>query len=108
MRFSPPLNRAVTPEDVRASLIRALSPQLGPSAPAADILHDVVGLSAYRYGRTNGIAGIAIRHGKLQITTTRAGNSTTTTVPASSSAHASAAAPVGRTFLDSTYPPTSG
>ncbi len=68
-RFSPPLNRTVTPEDVRASLLRALSPELGPAAPAAGALQDVVGLSAYRRGLTNDVSGIALHHGALQITT---------------------------------------
>jgi DNA-binding SARP family transcriptional activator/streptogramin lyase len=71
LRFSPPLNRAVTPEDVRATLIRALSPELGPAAPAAHILRDVVGLPAYRRGRTNDVSGIRLRNGALQITTRR-------------------------------------
>jgi DNA-binding SARP family transcriptional activator/streptogramin lyase len=71
LRFSPPLNRAVTPEDVRATLIRALSPELGSAAPAANILRDVVGLSAYRRRRTNDVSGIRLRNGTLQITTRR-------------------------------------
>jgi DNA-binding SARP family transcriptional activator len=71
VRFSPPLNRFVTPEDVRATLVRALSPELGPAAPAADVLHDVVGLAAYRHGITNDVSGITLRHGMLQITTRR-------------------------------------
>jgi Bacterial extracellular solute-binding proteins, family 5 Middle len=70
-RFSPPLNRAVTPEDVRATLLRALSPELGPAAPAANALQDIVGLTAYRHGITNGASGIALHHETLQITTRR-------------------------------------
>jgi DNA-binding SARP family transcriptional activator/streptogramin lyase len=70
-RFSPPLNRAVTPEDVRATLLRALSPQLGPAAPAAQILRDVVGLRAYRDGASNTVSGIRLHGGMLQITTRR-------------------------------------
>jgi ABC-type transport system substrate-binding protein len=65
------LNRAVTPEDVRATLLRALSPELGTAAPAAEALRDVVGLTAYRQGITNGVSGIALRHGTLRITTRR-------------------------------------
>lgn len=71
VRFSPPLNRTVTAQDVRATLTRALSPQLGPGAPAADILHGVVGLEAYRKGRAYNVSGIAIRHGAIEITTQR-------------------------------------
>jgi DNA-binding SARP family transcriptional activator/streptogramin lyase len=71
VRFSPPLNRTVTAQDVRATLTRALSPQLGPGAPAAGILHEVSGLKAYREGATNDVSGIAIRRGALQITTRR-------------------------------------
>lgn len=71
MRFSPPLGRPVTADDVRASLTRALSPDLGPSAPAARVMSDVVGLTAYRARRTSGVSGIVLRAGALQITTRR-------------------------------------
>jgi DNA-binding SARP family transcriptional activator/streptogramin lyase len=71
VRFSPPLNRAVTAEDVRATLVRALSPDLGPTAPAARILGDVVGLESYRDRRSSDVSGIAVRKGALVITTRR-------------------------------------
>jgi hypothetical protein len=70
-RFSPPLNRAVTAEDVRATLVRAVSPALGPTAPASSVLREVVGLAAYRHGRADDVSGIGVHHGILQITTRR-------------------------------------
>jgi DNA-binding SARP family transcriptional activator/streptogramin lyase len=71
VRFSPPLGRVVTAEDVRATLVRAVSPDLGPSAPAARILRDVVGLDSYRDHRTSDVSGITVRQGALVITTRR-------------------------------------
>jgi ABC-type transport system substrate-binding protein len=70
-RFSPPLNRAVTAEDVRATIIRAVSPELGPPARASSVLREVVGLAAYRHGRADDVSGIGLHHGTLQITTRR-------------------------------------
>ena len=71
VRFSPPLNRAVTAEDVRATVVRALSPDLGPAAPAARTLSDVVGLGSYRERRSRDVSGITVRQGALVITTRR-------------------------------------
>jgi peptide/nickel transport system substrate-binding protein len=71
VRFSPPLNRAVTAEDVRATLVRALSPDLGPNAPAAHILGDVVGVDSYRARRSSAVSGISVRRGALVVTTRR-------------------------------------
>jgi DNA-binding SARP family transcriptional activator/streptogramin lyase len=71
LRFSPPLNRTVTAQDLEATLLRALSPQLGPGAPAAHVLRDVVGLTAYRRGRTVDVAGIRVNDGTVRITTRR-------------------------------------
>ncbi len=71
LRFSPPLDRAVTAEDVRATLIRSVSPDLGPTAPAVGVLRDVVGLAAYRAHRSSGVSGIVVRQGALEITTRR-------------------------------------
>lgn len=71
VRFSPPSGRVVTAEDVRATLVRALSPELGPTAPAAGILRDVVGLHAYRDHRTSGVPGITVRQGAVLVTTRR-------------------------------------
>jgi DNA-binding SARP family transcriptional activator/streptogramin lyase len=71
VRFSPPLGRVVTAEDVRATLVRAVSPDLGPGAPAARILRDVVGLDSYRDHRTSDVSGITVRQGALVITTRR-------------------------------------
>ena len=71
LRFSPPLGRAVTAADVRATLIRSVSPDLGPTAPAVGALRDVVGLAAYRGHRSNQVSGIVVRHGALEITTRR-------------------------------------
>jgi ABC-type transport system substrate-binding protein len=63
------LGRVVTAEDVRATLVRALSPDLGPTAPAAHILRDVIGLDSYRDHRTSDVSGITVRQGALVITT---------------------------------------
>jgi DNA-binding SARP family transcriptional activator/streptogramin lyase len=71
LHFSPPLNRTVTAEDVRATMIRALSPDLGQAAPAAQVLRDVVGVAAYRRYQSSGVSGIRLRHGTVQITTRR-------------------------------------
>lgn len=71
VRFSPPLGRVVTAEDVRATLVRALSPDLGPTAPAAHILRDVIGLDPYRDHRTSDVSGITVRQGALVVTTRR-------------------------------------
>jgi DNA-binding SARP family transcriptional activator/streptogramin lyase len=71
LRFSPPLGRPVTVRDVRATLNRALSPQLGPAAPAARILRDVAGLGAYRRGSTADVSGITVRDGALVVRTRR-------------------------------------
>jgi len=70
-RFSPPLNRPVSPEDVRASIVRALSPQLGLFAPAARVLRDVVGARAYRRGRVPDVTGISVHGSDLVIRTRR-------------------------------------
>jgi Bacterial transcriptional activator domain len=70
LRFSPPLNRPVTGEDIRASIVRALSPQLGPSAHAAGVLRSVDGLRAYRRGAKD-VPGISLRRGALVVRTIR-------------------------------------
>jgi DNA-binding SARP family transcriptional activator/streptogramin lyase len=69
LRFSPPLNRPVTPEDIRASIIRALSPELGQSAPASRLLREVVGVRAYNHGTSPDVPGITLHNGALVIRT---------------------------------------
>ncbi|HEX4733261.1 MAG TPA: BTAD domain-containing putative transcriptional regulator, partial [Thermoleophilaceae bacterium] len=44
LKFAPPVSRFVAAEDVRATIVRALMPQLRPKSPAAAALRDVVGL----------------------------------------------------------------
>jgi ABC-type oligopeptide transport system substrate-binding subunit len=51
----------VTVADVRATIERALAPELGYAAPGASALRDVVGVPAYRAGRATTISGIRIR-----------------------------------------------
>ena len=60
-RFSPPSNAPVTAATFKYSIERALSPRLGPGAPALRLIPDVVGLRAYRAGRAAHIAGIIAR-----------------------------------------------
>ena len=67
-RFSPPSNEPVTAETVRYTIERALSPELGPNAAGMRYLPDVVGLNAFRSGRTAHVSGIVVRGNRLSIT----------------------------------------
>ena len=71
LRFSPPVDRPVTADDVRSTLVRALSPQLRARTPAALALRDVVGVPAYRSGRAPDVAGITVAGDTLIVRTTR-------------------------------------
>jgi streptogramin lyase len=71
LRFSPPSNAPVTARTFKYSIERALSPQLGPRAPALRDASDIVGLHAYRTGAAAHIAGISTTGDKLTITLAR-------------------------------------
>ena len=66
-RFSPPSNQAVTAETFRYTIERALSPRLGPPAVGAAFASDIVGVDAYRAGRTQHVAGISAHGDTLTI-----------------------------------------
>ena len=66
-RFSPPSNAPVTAATFKYSIERALSPRLGPGAPALRLIPDVVGVRAYRTGSAAHIAGIIARGDTLAI-----------------------------------------
>jgi DNA-binding SARP family transcriptional activator/ABC-type transport system substrate-binding protein len=70
-RFSPPSNEPVTAETFKATIERALSPRLGPSAVAAAFVSDMVGVAEYRAGRSEHISGIEVRGDTLKITLRR-------------------------------------
>jgi ABC-type transport system substrate-binding protein/class 3 adenylate cyclase/predicted Ser/Thr protein kinase len=66
-RFSPPSNEPVSAETFKSSIERALSPGLGPEAPAYGFLRDVVGANAFHAGNAQGISGIVARGNTLRI-----------------------------------------
>ena len=66
-RFSPPSNAPVTAETFRYTIERALSPRFGPQALAAAFVSDIVGVDAYRAGRTRHVAGIRANGDTLTI-----------------------------------------
>jgi ABC-type transport system substrate-binding protein len=66
-RFSPPSGQPVTAATFKYSIERALSPQLGPNAPAASVASDIVGVDAFRQGRAQHISGIRTSGNKLII-----------------------------------------
>jgi ABC-type transport system substrate-binding protein len=80
-RFSPPspdrpaalrrrrdaVPETVTAETFRHTIERALSPKLGPNAPAAPFAADIVGVAAYRGGKAPHISGIVARGDSLSI-----------------------------------------
>ena len=66
-RFSPPSNEPVTAETFRYTIERALSPRFGPQALAAAFVSDIVGVDAYRAGRTRHVAGIRANGDTLTI-----------------------------------------
>jgi DNA-binding SARP family transcriptional activator len=70
-RFSPPSGQRVTAATFKYSIERALSPQLGPGAPAASVASDIVGVKAFRNGRAAHISGIRASRNKLMITLVR-------------------------------------
>ena len=66
-RFSPPSNQPLTAETFRYTIERALSPRFGPQALAAAFASDIVGVDAYRAGRTQHVAGISAHGDTLTI-----------------------------------------
>jgi ABC-type oligopeptide transport system substrate-binding subunit/class 3 adenylate cyclase/predicted Ser/Thr protein kinase len=66
-RFSPPSNEPVTAQTFKASIERALSPKMGPDAPAAGYVQDIAGAKAYTAGKASDIAGIAVKGDTLTI-----------------------------------------
>jgi ABC-type transport system substrate-binding protein len=66
-RFSPPSGRPVTAATFRYSIERALSPGLGPGAPAFGYLSDVVGAGAFHAGKAQHVSGITVSGNRLRI-----------------------------------------
>ncbi len=66
--FSPPSDQPVTAETFRYSIERALSPELGAPAIAFPYLSDIVGVDAFRAGRTDHIRGLTAAGSELSIT----------------------------------------
>jgi ABC-type transport system substrate-binding protein/tRNA A-37 threonylcarbamoyl transferase component Bud32 len=69
-RFSPPSNEPVTAETFRHSLERELSPK-NQFSPGPQFVSDIVGVSAYRAGKSAHISGIHARGNTLSITLVR-------------------------------------
>ena len=66
-RFSPPSNQEVTAETFRYSIERALSPGLGPEAPAYSVVSDILGARAFHAGKAEHISGITVDGDRLEI-----------------------------------------
>jgi ABC-type transport system substrate-binding protein/tRNA A-37 threonylcarbamoyl transferase component Bud32/streptogramin lyase len=85
IRFSPPspdrpasllqpasaVPETVTAETFKHTIERALSPKLGPNAPAAPVASDIVGAAAFRAGKAPHIRGIVAHDDSLSITLVR-------------------------------------
>ena len=69
-RFSPPSNEPVTAATFRHSLERELSPK-NQFSPGPQFASDIVGVSAYRAGKTSDISGMRVRGNSLSITLVR-------------------------------------
>ena len=67
-RFSPPSDQAVTAATFKDTIERALSPTLGPDAPAVSVVSDIAGVPAYRAGSSPHITGIRTTGNTLTIT----------------------------------------
>jgi ABC-type transport system substrate-binding protein/class 3 adenylate cyclase/tRNA A-37 threonylcarbamoyl transferase component Bud32 len=63
-RFSPPSEQKVTAETFRYSIERALSPGLGPDAPAFSFVSDIVGADAFHAGTASHVSGLTA-HGNV-------------------------------------------
>lgn len=71
LRFSPPSGQPVTAATFRYTIERALSPVLGPDAPAVPVASDIAGVSAFRAGSSDHISGIRAAGDTLTITLLR-------------------------------------
>ena len=68
LRFSPPSHQPVTAATFKYTIERALSPALGPDAPAVPVASDIAGVPAYRAGSSDHIRGIRAAGDTLTIT----------------------------------------
>jgi ABC-type transport system substrate-binding protein/DNA-binding SARP family transcriptional activator/streptogramin lyase len=68
LRFSPPSDQPVTAATFKYTIERALSPALGPGAPAVSVASDIAGVPAYRAGSSDHIWGIQAVGDTLRIT----------------------------------------
>jgi ABC-type transport system substrate-binding protein/streptogramin lyase len=71
LRFSPPSGQRVTAATFKYTIERALSPILGPDAPALSVASDIAGVPAYRAGSSPHISGIRATGNTLTITLVR-------------------------------------
>ena len=71
LRFSPPSDQPVTAATFKYTIERALSPALGPGAPAVFVASDIAGVPAYRAGSSDHISGIRAVGDTLTITLVR-------------------------------------
>jgi ABC-type transport system substrate-binding protein len=71
LRFSPPSDQPVTAATFKYTIERALSPALGPGAPAVSLASDIAGVPAYRAGSSDHIRGIQAVGDTLRITLVR-------------------------------------
>jgi DNA-binding SARP family transcriptional activator/ABC-type transport system substrate-binding protein/DNA-binding beta-propeller fold protein YncE len=67
-RFSPPSGQMVTAATFKYTIERALSPALGPDAPALSVASDIAGVPAYWAGSSPHISGIRATKNTLAIT----------------------------------------
>jgi DNA-binding SARP family transcriptional activator/ABC-type transport system substrate-binding protein len=71
LRFSPPSGQPVTAATFKYTIERALSPVLGPDAPALSVASDIAGFPAYQAGSSQHISGIRATQDTLAITLMR-------------------------------------
>ena len=71
LRFSPPSDQPVTAATFKYTIERALSPAIGPDAPAVSVASDIAGVPAYRAGSSDHIRGIRAAGDTLRITLVR-------------------------------------
>ena len=71
LRFSPPSDQPVTAATFKYTIERALSPAIGPAAPAVSVASDIAGVPAYRAGSSDHIGGIRAVRDTLRITLVR-------------------------------------
>ena len=71
LRFSPPSDQPVTAATFKYTIERALSPAIGPAAPAVSVASDIAGVPAHRAGSSDHIGGIRAVGDTLRITLVR-------------------------------------